>query len=491
MKRRFANDFFSYGIISGLEKLIGFILLPIYSRYLSIEDFGKIDISYSIIIFISFISSRGFSNSFNRYYQKGSDNKEVFVFHFLGINMISLFLSLIVVLFSEEMTLSIFNSVEYSKLFRLTAFVSIFQIGCEIPQQHLRRNQKFIQFGLMTLIQTISYPAISIYLLVINKWGLEGIFHALLFSYLIKFLLGILFTYKQLTYRVKFTNKKKYFLYALPYLPHSIIGWGNSQLSRYLVLYLFGDLSLGQFSAALKVCSIFIFLSNTFKNTWVPISIDLIHKSISFSTYKKVLELYFAIFSIIAFIFNLSTPIIVEIILPKEYHDILQLIPWFIGALIFQFCSDIVNLGSIIREKPIINTRAAFIGFVVFLLTSLLTYQVIGLNSIVLALYVSQFCSRYYLNNYTIGYFKSSYDSNWFLVKFLTLYAIYTFGFMKIQGFNFENKINFYLFGLIYSVIFIFLFYKILFSKQVVSEVKVIISSTYHKFTGLPPKKSL
>lgn len=373
--------------------------------------------------------------------------------------MISIVLSIPLIGFSDVISFYIFDSKAYSHLVIITCLIAIFQTGSEIPQLYLRRNQKFLQFGLMSVLQTITYPALGLYMLFVQQAGLDSIFYALMVSYGLKFFLGILFSLEAFSFSFDLSNAHKYIKYAILYLPHSLIGWGNNQLNRYITLFLFGAVMLGQFNAMLKMCSFFIFFTIIFKSAWVPIVMDLIQKSLSYQYYQNIFNKYLRIFSSLAIVFNFFIPLLASWLLPEAYHVGFNIIPWLIGAIIYQFFSDIVNIGSIIQEKPIINVQATLINLFLFLTISLSFAQLLGIHAIVLGMFMGQFLSRLYLHWKTIRYFgKEQNESKLFFIHFF-LYTLYAIGLELLLKIN--QDITYYISHLGYAIIFLGLFLKL------------------------------
>lgn len=100
--REFLKSFFSFGVATSIEKILAFILLPIYTRLFTTTEYGMIDLCQVLMGIVSVFALLQLETSLQRYYYKWEgDDKKIFLFSIL-ITVISLsfFFSIIICLLS-------------------------------------------------------------------------------------------------------------------------------------------------------------------------------------------------------------------------------------------------------------------------------------------------------------------------------------------------------------------------------------------------------
>lgn len=80
--REFLKSFFSFGVATSIEKILAFILLPIYTRLFTTTEYGMIDLCQVLMGIVSVFALLQLETSLQRYYYKWEgDDKKSFVQH--------------------------------------------------------------------------------------------------------------------------------------------------------------------------------------------------------------------------------------------------------------------------------------------------------------------------------------------------------------------------------------------------------------------------
>src|ERR687898_2836961 len=88
--RRLATTGAAYTAASILSKLIAVALLPLYTRYLSPEDYGAAEILFSAVVVASIVIRFGLIEAILRFYYKdGEDPQKVVAGTFAGLFWLS------------------------------------------------------------------------------------------------------------------------------------------------------------------------------------------------------------------------------------------------------------------------------------------------------------------------------------------------------------------------------------------------------------------
>ena len=75
IKSNFLKESFIYGLSSALSKFSAFFTIPIYTRYLTVEEFGLLDLYITISMILYIVLEMQMQSGFMRsYYEKQKEN---------------------------------------------------------------------------------------------------------------------------------------------------------------------------------------------------------------------------------------------------------------------------------------------------------------------------------------------------------------------------------------------------------------------------------
>ena len=165
-----------YTIGNLINKSIGFILIPIYSIYLSTEDYGIISSMALLMSFTAIIISLSLERSLNRcYFDYDNDNeKKVFIGTIVisSLTFSSIFLFLLFI-FSDFIGL-IFKSIPFYPYYFFCLTTLYLSTLYNITIIYFRITEQSKKFVIMSMFYLLLNSTLVIYFVVILKNGAEG-----------------------------------------------------------------------------------------------------------------------------------------------------------------------------------------------------------------------------------------------------------------------------------------------------------------------------
>jgi O-antigen/teichoic acid export membrane protein len=240
-------------------KGIQFLLLPMYTKYLSPEELGISDSITSFTTFLFPILVMAFDSAFSAfYYEKDEENHSVKVFNtvfffFMIQSLIPIFMTFA----SGNISQLLFKSVRYSVGVKLALF-SISLNLWYLPFSLLTRMQNRMRtFAIINVSCSTVMILLNILFVSVFQWG----YMAMLASTFIVNILQI-FLYI-LTCRVniskKWTDKRLFrrmLAYALPFIPTTISTWILNMSDRYMLLFIAGKSEVGIYGIGARFVTI-------------------------------------------------------------------------------------------------------------------------------------------------------------------------------------------------------------------------------------------
>lgn len=248
-------------------QFVTFLLLPIYTRFLTTDEYGTIDLVITCTNLISPILSLQLERSVFRFLVNARQNKDIqkkIISTSFGAIIPSILLVLIIV-----PIIGTFFNIQYWEYILLIIITSIIaNISLQIP----RGLGKNTHFSIGSALIGISNALISILSVTILGWGIEGVLLANIISHII----GIIYLFFSLNVakRIQISRRDKATLkellkFSLPMIPSDICYWIINASDRLLIFLFLGNSMNGIYAAATKFPAIIITAYNVFNMSWM------------------------------------------------------------------------------------------------------------------------------------------------------------------------------------------------------------------------------
>jgi len=456
MFRPFAKSVVIYGIASSIGTFIGFFLVPIYTRIFSPEQYGIIDLISTVVSFIAILGMLQLESAISRYYFEAKDNYKRTQFistAFWTIAVFSVLWTVLMLLFAKTLSIALFKTPEYKNIILLASFI--------IPVSNLfgyftvimRFLKKPVHFTIIVLTQILVSVGISIWLVVIERIGVIGVFIGQLSGFFIGCLVMLIYLR---SFICLYWNKSilvDFFRYSLPLVPSVAGTWINSYANRFIMLGYLSVTDIGLYTVALKIASIFALLKNAFSLAWGPYFWETLKKPDHKVIYRK-LSIYVTVlvFALVA-LFAFFAKELLILLTTDAYYDAAPLV----GLLAFSAGITMVNptigVGMHIVKKTEYVPGILLISVIVNIGFLFLLVPFIGLIGVPISLLISSiamFIMSWYISEklYFIGFHKPGFT----LIFMTTLIVV---GIVTFISISLLVKIIFLLFALSAGLIYL------------------------------------
>lgn len=323
------------------SKIISFVMLPFYTMWLSVEDYGASDIIsvYSTIL-LAFISLNIGDAIFVVPSQKSIEEKKSY---FTSGLLFSICASIALMLFYIGIRIvlnltgnSFFDNILYICLITFTSlFITLFQQFC-------KSIDKIKVYATAGIVQTICVAAFGF--LLIPKFKLQGFIYCLIIANIVS-ALYVFFSATLINYiNFNLISKGKLiemFKYSVPLIPNSIMWLIVSYLNRPLMEKYLGLYAIGIYALANRFPSLINTVYNNFSNSW-QISVLEQYKKEGFDRfYNRVTLLMICGLSSFVVVFSILQEPLFKVLLNERYLEATKYIPILCYSCLF------ISLGSI------------------------------------------------------------------------------------------------------------------------------------------------
>jgi len=325
------NDFlkvFRHTVIYGLGKssrqISGFFLLPLYTRFLTPNDYGILSLVNFFTGFAAVIFVLGTGSSVFRFYRTSDDIQQQEEACYSSLILVSVWsLIVLAILFPLKNGISIllFDTAEYGWYVMIGLCATAFTTISSIPLFILRAEEKSGLFVVNNLIQMLLRVGLGIAFVVVLKRGALGALQA-------SFITALLFTIYLLSYRIRRTNfgfsfqiLVKILKYGFPLIAGGF-GWMVMSASDKYFLKVYSNLEqVGIYSVGFTLGYGVMIIVGAFRNAWPQMAFSYGDKENAGSFYGKTLTYYVAFLGLFWLSITLFSKEIVMIMTAEKFWD--------------------------------------------------------------------------------------------------------------------------------------------------------------------------
>jgi len=346
-----------YGFGNILNKMLGFILIPLYFRFIPIGDFGNLAVMEITILFLTSILHFGIFSGHQRYFfiEKEKNNYGTFLFNnYTGNVVITLILIIPFLIFSSQVSILFFENVSQTENLRIMFWIVVAEILCTLPFQILQFEEKPVRYILLNVFKLVLSFLLTIYFVKSLSLGIKGILFA-------RFTGGATTAFIMLLFVIIPRLKFKWDLsllwlsikFGLPAIAGNI-GYLIFQMNdRYMLNWLSTDIETGKYSFGFKIANFInlIFVA-TVGMSFMPSVFSKEKEENNTRYYRKMLTYYcFLIaFIILAFLF-FYRDLLALMAKNKDYFDGFAVVPILTLSFMVMGMNYFVGIGLFLKNK--------------------------------------------------------------------------------------------------------------------------------------------
>lgn len=366
-----------YGIGNVAIKLVGLVLIPIYTdpRYLSTVDYGALGILEASSQFLVALLGLALVQALTRWYwdKKYIDEQKSIFFTVLSFTTgLSLLATLAFMPFSDSLSNLLFKNTDFSYLIILMLISTVFQVISQLPLTLMKLQSKAALYSSSNVTRLVVTLILTIYLVVFQKRGLNGIFEAQIIGNVFFFLILVRYIRNNTQPRFELSILREMLIFSSPLVLGSVSGILLSTFDRYTLNYMANLEDVGVYTLGYKIASsIKILIVTSIQLAISPLIFKMMDKEGNKRFYSKVMTYSgFVVLIVVLGISLFSLEIVKVFTSSQDYWRSSTLIPIISLSVFFGLLKDTSLIGLQITK------RTKIIG-VVILIIALLN---LGLN---------------------------------------------------------------------------------------------------------------
>jgi O-antigen/teichoic acid export membrane protein len=338
----FVRQFFIYGMSSAASRLAAVVLVPLYTRTLSVHDYGKLEFLLAIHALILIFAGMQVESAVARdYFETKAGSPRALAWAALYLTLLGFALSAIIIgcVYWLGLLPPSFTPQIVLLLLAMTVPAQFFGVQLVI----LRFAGNPIYFAILSFCDLALCALFSAWYIVVLHFGVAGALYGVLSAKTIcvvvawpRTLGGVI------PERVDRALLGSMLHYGIPSLPAVVVGWVQNAGNRILLAIALTLDDVAVAAVAIKVAAIYGFVIYSFRLAWEPFSMAKLRALESDpNVYNRALEWFIATMFLMCGVGVLLAPYAVRVLAPPTYEAGGQIAIFF---LLGQFWIGVTNV---------------------------------------------------------------------------------------------------------------------------------------------------
>ncbi len=404
-----------YSVGNLANKIVGFVLLPLYTDYLSSTDYGMLGLLEATAMILVAVLSFRIPTAMIRWCSETEDLEaqgSILFTSLISLLVISILINLSLQPFASNFAILAFNKESFTIFFQLLFISAGLEILNKLPLEFLRFKEKAGMFISINLIKLVIVLGLNIYLIAYLKWGIKGILVSQIAGHTFVLLANVVYMLKNMVAKFNMKAAKGMAAYGFPLVFSTLSAMLLSLADRYLLPYFHEYSDLGLYTLAYKVSSVTnVFLITSFQLGFLPIAFKR-YKDDDFKPFLSKVLSYFS-FLVVAFSLFLSffsKEIITTFARDESFWLAYQMVPIIAFLFIFKAIQYVFTLSLHFTKNTKFNIHIVFLSLLVNIALNIILIPVYDVYGAIIASIAAGLVGLFYSYRLSERFFKVDYE---------------------------------------------------------------------------------
>ncbi len=395
---------FIYGLSGVLSRVIGFLLIPVYTRLLSPADYGVMALIGLSTTILGIFFGMGFSGYVMRSYNEYKDPKQrkEFIGSLVVFQMaLTLGLTAAIVLFRGQLSGLLFNDHSLGLYLSIAVLGVWIGLTTAIPTICLQLQNKAITVLVLAVASTLLGAVIPLFLVAYLRMGVLGVFLGTAISQVIAAGMTGYFLLREITITLKWVYVGGALAFGLPLIPHLLSHWAMNYIDRLMLQRYASTAELGLYSVGYNFGMIMEFVVGTIHTAWNPYFYNLNSSQTEQDAKQQIARIstyWFMLTGFICLCICVLGPVACKLMVAQPFQRAATVVPlvalsyFFHGMYFMAVCGLFLKKNTKILPLISIAAAASNIGLNFLLIPA---YGMMGAAWATLASYIILFTGVY------------------------------------------------------------------------------------------------
>jgi len=337
---RLIRNTFIYFLVTFLQKTVQFFLLPVYTAFLTVRDYGIINLVIPLTNILMIFFSLSLPSAGTRlYYRHFGDEEKIrkiwgVIFTFVMVN--SVFFFVLITCLYPWVLRPLMKGVDFYPYVFLGLVASVFYPGYFIYQSDLQARQKGGRFGINNFAYFLCNALLIILFITVFRLKATGVLLALLLTNF-GFFVYTLFVYVPgLKLGLDGPLLKSFLVYSLPLVPHALAGWLMTAIDRFFLNTMVSTSAVGIYGIGFIIANVIGTVSLALNQAYVPWFFEMAEKGEEGKArIRKFSEIFVVFYCLLALGLILLSPEVLTVMVTADFRSGWTVVPMLAFAFVF------------------------------------------------------------------------------------------------------------------------------------------------------------
>lgn len=338
-----------------LSRLVGFLMIPVYTHYLSTAEYGINEIVGITVEIIGIVLGLGIAGAIYRFYYEPSEDKDrnlVVSTACIAVPLVSFVFIGLLCFQSKNIAFYVLDGADQWIFITLALGTLWFNQQVNMVYTYLRVREFSGKYLFLSIAKLVTALSLNIYFIVFLEKGVLGLFIANIFTAAIFAVITYPFLLKQVGLSFSMTIAKKMLRFSLPIIPANLASLAVNASDRYFIKAFFSIADAGIYGLGYKFGNVvFYFIRVPFMQIWEPRRYALYNNNAPVEIYAKIATYFCGLMIFTGLGISVFLQDIIKIISPQEYWKAATYAPAVVLCYIIYAMDHHVAFGILIKKK--------------------------------------------------------------------------------------------------------------------------------------------
>lgn len=410
-----AKHTFIYSIGNISIKIIGLILLPLYTSHLSVNEYGILTILEITNQFLINVLNLRLGSAMMRWWadSKNEKDRKVIVFNtFAPLTLIILAFNLVLQPTDSFCSELFFGNQKYNNYFSLLFIWTALEVINETALSLIRLKEKPGFYAILSILKFTSILGLNVYFIVVLHYGVKGIILSQVIGSALSFFIVLPMILKNIFWKIDIKIFLDMIKYSAPLIFSSIFSLILTLSDRYIIKLLIDYSQVGVYSLGYKLAGVInVFIVRSFQMSFLPIAFKMYKEPNASRFFAKILNYYTFILVLSMLFLSFFAKEVIILFSPnnKDYWLAYSIVPFISLTFVFNGIKFVFALGLHFAKKTKYNAYIVLISALLniglnFTLIPLIGIYGAAISSVITGVLASVFFYRISQKHFKIKY---------------------------------------------------------------------------------------
>ena len=360
-----------YAVANMLQRGLSFILLPVYTRFLDVAEYGILDTLSGLSAILFGVLLLGMPSALTKVYHrdcKTPEDQKSLLFTALMLDLPPLILGAgTLCIFAEPLGFWLFGEEGRADVVRLAVITVVFSSLVAIVLSSFRTRERAVSYAMLNFMQFGVGMLLNIGLVVWFRMGVHGVLWGNLISSIAALPVGLMMAKSDIRWKFEERMVRPLLHFGVLVIPSAITGWVITMADRYVLRYYFSLEDVAIYGVGYKIGMIMqMGLVWPFQLAWPAVAFSISKRKVHRRTFARVLTYLSFAMGIGVLGLSLCSQAGLDEFAGPSYANSHAVVPWVALAYAFagvQFClSPGIHIAGKTRYLPLFSAVAAFVN---------------------------------------------------------------------------------------------------------------------------------